>query len=70
LLAYRRQKDIAHQGGFAAAGNSGDDRQATDRKFYLDVLQIVRPRIPDLDPIRNMAQASPRFAHGMAERRF
>ncbi len=41
---------IPHEAGFARSGNSGHNRQAAFRNSYIDFLQVVVSRPPDLDP--------------------
>ena len=52
---HRRQKNRAHQRRFSRARNSGDDREPPNRKSDVDVLQIVRARAVDLDPLVDVA---------------
>ena len=42
-------KYIVNQRGFPGTGNAGDNCEYAQRKFYVDVLQVVLLRTDDLD---------------------
>ena len=55
LLFHRRQQNIAQQCRFSGTGNSGDDRKPADRETNIDILQIVRARAVNLNPMFDFA---------------
>ncbi len=62
LFGQRAIKNVVHQRGFAGAGNAGDHRQQAQRKFDVDVLQIVFAARPGRDAFAVRARGA--RAHG------
>ena len=52
---YRGQQDRTHQRRFAGTGNSRDDGEPAHGKSRINLLQVVRVRSPNFDPLLDFA---------------